>query len=186
VDFSDRARSEAFAAKVGGLGFDILINNAGLNKISPFENIDVADFDRIQEVNVRAPLLLCKAVLPSMRRKGWGRIVNISSIFGQITKEQRASYSSSKFALDGLTAALAVEVAADGVLANCVAPGVIDTELTRTVLGEQGMAQLASQVPMRRLGKAEEIASLVAWLAGTENTFLTAQNIVIDGGFTRV
>ncbi|HWX09386.1 MAG TPA: SDR family oxidoreductase [Gaiellaceae bacterium] len=186
VDFADDEATAAFAEDVTDLNLGILVNNAGINKIAPFEEIDPSDFDRIQRVNVRAPFLLCRAVLPSMRRSGWGRIVNISSIFGTISKEHRGSYSASKFALDGMTAALAAEVAVDGVLANCVSPGFIDTDLTRTILGEQGMAELAARVPAARLGAPDEVAALVAWLVSPENTYLTGQNVVIDGGFSRI
>ena len=85
-----------------------------------------------------------------------------------------------------MTAALSAEVAQHGVLVNCIAPGFIDTELTRRVLGEAGIRELVARVPARRLGRPEEIAAFVAWLAGPENTYLTGQNIAIDGGFTRV
>jgi 3-oxoacyl-[acyl-carrier protein] reductase len=121
-----------------------------------------------------------------MRRRKWGRIVNIASVFGKVSKELRGPYSASKFALDGMTAALAAEAAADGVLANCVSPGFIDTELTRRVLGPAGIERLVATVPIRRLGRPEEIAAFVAWLAGPENTFISGQNIAADGGFTRV
>jgi NAD(P)-dependent dehydrogenase (short-subunit alcohol dehydrogenase family) len=186
VDFADDSATAAFAEVVASLDLDILVNNAGINKIAPFEKIDPDDFDRIQRVNVRAPFLLCRAALPAMRKRGWGRIVNVSSIWGVISKEYRGSYSASKFALDGLTAALSAEVAADGVLANCVSPGIIDTELTHAVLGEQGVAELAARVPAGRLGTPDEIAALVAWLVSPENTYLTGQNVVIDGGFSRI
>ncbi len=165
---------------------DILVNNAGTNRIAPFAEIDSADFDRILEVNVRAAFLLSRSVIGHMRSRKWGRIVSITSIFGLVGREQRASYSASKFALDGITVALAAEVAADGILANCVAPGVIETDLTRQVLGEDGIAEVLTRVPMRRLGRPEEVAALVVWLAGPENTFISAQNIAIDGGYTRV
>ncbi len=186
IDFTDTRATERFAEQLASERIDVLINNAGINRISSFERIDPADFDRIHLVNVRAPMILCRAVLPAMRARKWGRIVNISSIFGVVTKEFRAAYSAAKFALDGLTAALAVEVAADGVLANCVAPGFIDTELTRRVLGDAGIAELISRVPIGRLGTPDEVAAFVTWLVGPENTFVTAQNIPIDGGFTRV
>ena len=186
VDFADPAAAAAFAEDIGGLGLDILVNNAGINKIAPFAEIAPADFELIQRVNVTTPFLLCRAVVPSMIGKGWGRIVNISSIWGTIAKAQRGSYATSKFAIDGMTAALAAEVAADGILANCVAPGFIDTELTRDTLGAAGIAELTAQVPIGRLGKPEEIANFVAWLAGPENTYISGQNIVIDGGFSRV
>ncbi len=186
VDFSDAEATAAFAEVVAGLELDILVNNAGINKIAPFAEIDPVDFDRIQRVNVRAPFLLCRAVLPSMRLRRWGRIVNVSSVFGTISKELRGSYSASKFALDGMTAALSAEAAADGVLANCVSPGFVDTELTHAMLGEEGIAELTARVPARRLGAPTEIAALVAWLVGPENTYLTGQNVVIDGGFSRI
>ena len=183
VDFGDRAATEQFARS---LEFDVLVNNAGINKIAPFAEIEPADFDRIQEVNVRAPMLLCRAVVPYMRAQGWGRIVNVTSIFGTISKAQRASYSASKFGLDGMTAALAAEVAVDGILANCVAPGFVDTDMTRQILGEAKMRELADAVPMQRLAQPEEIAAFVAWLAGPENTYVSGQNMVIDGGFSRI
>jgi 3-oxoacyl-[acyl-carrier protein] reductase len=186
IDFSDPQATIAFADRVAAMGFDILINNAGTNRIAPFAEIDPADFERIQRVNVTAPFLLCRAVVPAMRAKAWGRIVNVSSIWGRISREQRGAYSASKFAVDGLTAALAAEVARDGILANCVAPGFTETEMTRQVIGEAGMKDLAKQVPVGRLARPAEIANLVAWLAGPENTYVSGQNIVIDGGFTRV
>lgn len=186
VDFSDLPATQAFAAAIAALDLDILVNNAGINKIAPFADIASADFLAIQQVNVTAPLLLMQAVIPSMRARRWGRVVNMGSIWGVISKAGRGSYSASKFALSGLTTALAAEVAADDVLVNCVAPGFIDTELTRQVLGETGIAELVAQVPARRLGRPEEIAAFVAWLSGPENTFISGQTIAIDGGFTRV
>ena len=185
VDFADPTALEAFAAEAREWAPDVLVNNAGINKLSPFAEIEPADFDAIQAVNVRAPMVLCRAVVPGMRRRGWGRIVNIASIWSVVSRPGRGAYSASKFALDGLTAALAAEVAADGVLANCVSPGFVDTELTRSVLGEEGIAQVVADVPAGRLAQPEEIAALVAWLAGPANTFVSAQNIVIDGGFSR-
>jgi NAD(P)-dependent dehydrogenase (short-subunit alcohol dehydrogenase family) len=131
VDFTDIEATEQFVAEVAALDFDILVNNAGINKIGPFADIDPQDFDRIQRVNVRAPFRLCQAVIPHMRKQAWGRIVTVSSIFGVISREYRAPYSASKFAVDGMTVALAAEVAQNGILANCVAPGFIDTDLTR-------------------------------------------------------
>jgi NAD(P)-dependent dehydrogenase (short-subunit alcohol dehydrogenase family) len=186
IDFTNLGATQAFAKVMGGRAFDILVNNAGINKIAPFAEIADEDFLRIQQVNVMAPMLLCKAVVPGMAQRGWGRIVNLSSIWGKVTKAWRGPYSASKFAIDGMTAALAAEVASQGVLANCVAPGVIDTELTRKVLGEDGIRQLTDGIPAKRMGKPEEIAALVAWLCGPENTYISGQNIAIDGGFTRV
>lgn len=186
VDFADKAAAEAFAGEVAVESFDILVNNVGVNRVAPFSDVTPGDFDWIHNVNLRSAFLLCQAVVPGMRARRWGRIVNITSIFGIISKAHRAGYSASKFGLDGLTVALAAEVAQDGVLANCVAPGFIDTDLTRRVLGEEGIRDLVLQVPMKRLGQPDEVARLVSWLAGPENTFVSGQSIAIDGGFTRV
>lgn len=186
VDFADPAATDRFCEDAARARFDVLVNNAGINKIAPFSEIDPDDFDRILRVNLRAPFRLCQAVLPHMRSMRWGRIVTISSIFGVLSREFRAPYSASKFAVDGMTAALAAEVASDGILANCVAPGFIDTELTRSVLGEEGMKALRERIPAQRLGTPDEIASYVAWLCSPENTYVSGQNLVIDGGFVRV
>lgn len=186
VDFTDRAALEILAGEMAEIGVDILINNAGINKIAPFADIEPDDFERIHSVNLTAPYVLCRALLPGMRAKGWGRIVNITSIWSKISRDQRGSYSASKFGLDGMTAALAAEVAKDGILANCVAPGFIDTDLTRRVLGTKGMAEITARVPAGRLGTPGEVAALVAWLAGPENTYVSGQNISIDGGAGRV
>lgn len=185
ADFTRNEDTQACAARVAAIAPDILINNAGINKIAPFAEIALEDFVRIQTVNVTAPFVLCQAAVPAMRKRGWGRIVNISSIWGKISREHRVSYSAAKFAIDGLTLAIALEYARYGVLANCVAPGFTDTELTRRVLGENQLAQIAQTVPARRMADVAEIAGLVAWLASPENTYVTGQNIAIDGGFSR-
>jgi NAD(P)-dependent dehydrogenase (short-subunit alcohol dehydrogenase family) len=180
-------QASTVTATLGAFGrLDVLVNNAGINVTAPFAEIDPADFERVQQVNVHAPFLLSRAAVGGMRSRGWGRIVNVGSVFGVVSRAERGSYSASKFAIDGLTAALSAEVAAQGVLVNTVAPGFIDTELTRRVLGEEGIARLVENVPIRRLGKPEEIAALVAWLAGPENTFVSGQAVIADGGFTRV
>ena len=148
--------------------------------------IKVEEFNNIHKVNLITPLLLCQAVIPDMKKNNWGRIVNISSIWGKITKQYRASYSSSKFGLDGMTVALAAEVASMGILANSVGPGFIDTELTRRILGEKGISEIKNTIPIKRLGSPREVASLVSWLVSEENTYVSGQNIMIDGGFSRV
>lgn len=183
-DFSDPAALKAFAAAIAALELSVLVNNAGINKVAPLTEYDPEDFSRIQQVNITAPFMLCRAVVPGMRRRRFGRIVNMTSIWGVVSKAGRSAYSASKFGLFGLSRALALEVAADNVLVNCVAPGVVDTDLTRSVLGESGIAELVSQVPMGRLAKPEEIARFVRFLASEENSYMTGQNIVVDGGFT--
>ena len=185
-DFSNSENLENLCDKIQRINVEVLINNAGINKTGAFAELSPEDFLRIQQVNLYSPFRLIQAVLPGMISKNWGRVVNITSIFGIVGKEFRAPYSASKFGLDGMTVSLAAEVAESGVLVNSVAPGFIDTELTRKVLGEQGMRELATKVPIGRVGSPEEVARLVLWLASNENTFVSAQNIAIDGGFTRV
>jgi len=186
VDFSNDTATKAFVKYLKQKPIDILINNAGINKIDEFESIDIDEFERIQKVNLNAPFLLCQAVIPHMKKNSWGRIVNITSIWGEITKEYRAAYSSSKFGLDGMTVALAAEVASMGILANSVAPGFIDTDLTRKILGEKGIQEIQSTIPIKRLGNSSEVAAFVSWLVSEENTYISGQNIMIDGGFSRV
>jgi len=185
-DFSDVKQIYSCAEILRGLEPDVLINNVGINQIASFSEIDPADFLRIQQVNLFAPFILCQAAIPSMRKKEWGRIINISSIWGLIGKEYRASYAASKFALDGITLALASEYSKNGILANCVSPGFTDTELTHQILGEEGTRQIVAMVPLRRMAVTSEIARFVAWLGSENNTYITGQNIPIDGGFTRV
>jgi NAD(P)-dependent dehydrogenase (short-subunit alcohol dehydrogenase family) len=184
VDFADPDATEAFAARMAGEPFSVLVNNAGINKIARTGDVDMTDWDRIQQVNVRAPMVLCRTLAPRMAGRGYGRIVNITSIWSQVSRSQRISYSTSKTALVGLTRALALDYAASNVLANGVAPGVINTELTRRVLSEKENRELVAAIPVGRLGTEDEIARVVAFLASSSNTFITGQNIVADGGFT--
>ena len=186
ADFSDVDQIKACADFARKAEPDVLINNAGINEISPFVEVSQENFLLIQQVNVFAPFLICQSVIPAMKSKGWGRIVNLSSIWGKVSKKYRASYSTSKFAIDGMTLALAAEHSVDGIIANSIAPGFIDTELTRRILSETDIKSLVSSVPIGRLGQINEIASLVLWLTSEENTYLTGQNISIDGGFARV
>lgn len=185
VDFSQREDIQRCVEFVSSHRPQIVINNAGINNPSPFEEISHDEFLKIQLVNVFAPMAICQASIPGMRESGWGRIVNIASIFSKVSKERRAPYSASKFALDGLTLALAIEHAADGILANCVSPGFVDTEMTRGILGDEGIRRILESVPIGRLAQPREIAQLVLWLSSSKNTFVTGQNIAIDGGFTR-
>ena len=185
ADLSDAASTQDFADWLQALQPDILVNNAGANRLAPIDATDAETMAALHRLNVVAPMLLARAVLPAMRERRWGRIVNIASIWSLRSQPGRAAYSASKFALDGLSAAIAAEVAADNVLVNCVSPGFVDTALLRRMLDEQGIAELVARVPMRRLAQPAEIAAFVAWLAGPENTFISGQNIPIDGGYTR-
>ena len=165
---------------------DILVNNAGVNQIAPVEEVEPQDYDRLHRVNLRAPLLVCGAAVPVMRRGEWGRIVNIASIWATITKPGRSMYTASKFGLVGLTKAVAVENAARGILVNAVSPGFTMTELTRSTLSADEIKHLAKQVPAGRFAEPEEMARTIAFLCSPLNTYMTAQNVTIDGGFTTI
>ncbi len=186
LNFTDDLSIQSFIQDIEKEKIDVLVNNAGINKIDSFGDIALEDFQRIQKVNVEGPFLLCKHLVPAMAERGFGRVVNIASIFSHVSKEKRASYSASKFALVGLSKALALDYAKQNVLVNVVSPGFIDTELTRTILSETQIKELTAQVPMGRLGSPDEIAKAVLFLASKENTFITGQNIIADGGFTCV
>ena len=183
-DFADMDRLAPFVRDLAEQHIDILVNNAGINKIGFLSDYAVEDFQKIQQVNVTAPFMVCQAVIPQMKERRYGRIVNISSIFGVVSKPERSAYSASKFGLLGLSRALALEVAPDNVLVNCVAPGFVDTELTHQILGEEGIKEITSGIPIGRLASPDEIAYCVNFLASDQNTYLTGQNIIVDGGFT--
>lgn len=184
-DFTDNAQLENMCENIKHHKINVLINNAGINKSDSFCNIKPSDFERIQQVNVYAPFRISQAVIPGMELEGWGRIVNVSSVWGKISKTGRASYSASKFAIDGMTVAMASELSPRRILCNCVAPGFIDTEMTWTNLGAEGVGEMLKSVPIQRLAKVEEVANLVYMLGSEHNTYISGQNIAIDGGFTR-
>ena len=137
-------------------------------------------------INAKAPFMISKAVTKGMKARRYGRIVNIASIFGHCTKEKRSCYTTSKFALIGMSKTLAVEMAPYSVLVNSVSPGFTATELTTRVLGTEGIAEMCKQVPMKRMAMPDEISKVVLFLCSEHNTYLTGQNIIVDGGFVNV
>ena len=183
VSFEDDRAREAFAEEVGELGPLVLVNNAGITNPQAFSEIETAEFLRVHRINLVAPMRLCRSVLPGMRAASWGRIVNISSIWGVVGRAVRATYSSTKGGMNMMTASLAAEIAPDGILANCVAPGFIETDLMFAATTETEREELAQSVPMGRLGTPDEIGAFVAWLCSDENTYISGQTLVIDGGF---
>ena len=149
---------------------DILINNAGVNKIDSFSEIADDDFDRIMKVNVKAPYLISQHVIKNMIKKKWGRIINISSVWGTRSVEKRASYTTSKAAIKGMTKTMAIELAKSNVLVNTVSPGFTNTELTSRILSEEQIISFTERVPMERMAEPLEIANAVAFLCSEYNT----------------
>lgn len=187
VDFRDGESTREFLTGLERRDrIDVCVNNAGINRIGPVESVRDEDWDALQSVNLEAPLRVTRAVARVMKRRGYGRIVNVSSIFGLISKRDRALYSMTKFGLRGLTVASALDLARHGILVNCVAPGFVRTELTDSILAPADQAALAAQVPLGRFADPGEIARVVVFLCSPGNTYITAQTIVSDGGFTSV
>jgi len=185
LDFSSDRSLQNFLEKVDKIDqIDVLINNAGVNKIDSIDRISRKDWDWINAVNLRGPFLVTRTVSRIMRQQKYGRIINISSIFSVVSKEKRAAYSTTKWGLLGFTKAVALDLVKDNILVNAVSPGFVDTELTRNILGQKGIEKLIKQIPQKRLAKSDEIAKIVLFLASDHNTYITGQNIVIDGGFT--
>ena len=163
---------------------DVLINNAGINKIDKITNINSDDWSKILNVNLSGPFKLIKKISQLMKQNNYGRIVNISSIFGVVSKKKRSSYSSSKWGLIGLTKAVALDLSRYNILVNSVSPGFVYTELTKKILGDNGIEDISKEIPLMRLASPEEIAKTVIFISSHLNTYITGQNIIIDGGFT--
>lgn len=187
VDFSDPHNLDTF---LGELNFikkiDVCINNAGTNVTSAIDEARSEDWKKIMAVNLDAPFKITRAVSRIMKKNRYGRIVNIASIWSVISKSDKSIYTASKFGIRGLTVASAIDLAPHNVLVNAVSPGVIATDMSKRMLGQKGMKEWAKRVPLGRLGKPEEISKVVQFLASKENTYITGQNIVVDGGFVSV
>ncbi len=165
---------------------DVLINNAGVNKIDTISEISIDDWDWMNTINLKGPFLLTQVVSEIMKNQKSGKIINIASIFSVISKVKRAVYSATKWGLIGFTKAVALELAPFNIQVNAVSPGFVDTDLTRKILGLENMKQLEETIPQGRLANPDEIANVVLFLCSAQNTYITGQNIVVDGGFTSV
>ena len=184
ADVADRAAVDAMVRRVtDAFGpVTLLVNNAGVAGQALFQDITDELWERYFAVNLNGMRHTIQAVLPSMIHEKSGCIVNISSIWGQHGASCEVTYSCTKHAIIGLTKSLAMELAPSGIRVNCVAPGVIDTDMVR-VLGEDTLRSLAEQTPLGRLGTPEDIAAAVAFLASDDASFITGQVLTADGGF---
>jgi len=163
---------------------DILVNDAGINPLSAFGEIRDDDFREVMAVNLEAPFRLCRALAPRMAERGYGRIVNVSSVWSLVAKPRRGAYAISKAGLNAMTRSLAVEYGASGVVVNAVAPGFIATELTVQNNSPEDVAAVVADLPAGRLGEPGEVAELIAFLCSKRNGYCTGQVVACDGGYT--
>jgi 3-oxoacyl-[acyl-carrier protein] reductase len=182
----DVTKAEAVDAAVGAIEkslgpIDILVNNAGVTKDNVFLRLSDADFDTVFEANLKGAFRTIRAASRGMMKKRWGRIINISSVVGLIGNKGQANYAASKAGLIGLTKSMARELATRNITVNAVAPGFIETDMTNALTPEQREA-LAKQIPMERLGKPEDVAQAVLFLASDASGYITGQVLVVDGG----
>jgi 3-oxoacyl-[acyl-carrier protein] reductase len=162
---------------------DILVNNAGLTRDNLMLRMKESEFDEVLRTNLKGTYLCTRAALRPMIRARWGRIINVSSVVGLVGNAGQANYAASKAGIIGFTKSVAREVAQRGVTVNVVAPGYVETELTRS-LPDDVKDQIKGQVPAGRFGEAEEVAEVVAFLAGEGAGYVTGQTLAVDGGMT--
>ena len=188
ADFSKKDKLISFCDQLASMSdLDIVVNNAGINHIDRIEDYPADRFEEVMAVNYSAVYHISQAAAKSMLASGRkGRIVNIGSIWATHTREGRSAYCASKAGVTGMTRAIATDLALKGILVNTLSPGFVHTELTERTMGAEAISEVSKQIPLGRLAKPEEIAEVVAFLASSSNTYLTGQNIVVDGGFTNI
>jgi len=176
---SCKAMVDKLTAEVGPV--DVLVNNAGITRDSMFRKMHKTDWEMVIDVNLNSVFNVTHQVLPGMAERGWGRVINISSVNGIKGQFGQANYSAAKAGILGFTRAIAQEVAKKGVTVNAIAPGYIATEMVMAVKAEV-REQIVAQVPMGRLGMPEEIGHLVAYLASDHAAYMTGSTLSINGG----
>ena len=177
----DVGDGEAVANALAGARFDILVNNAGVSSFSLLTDLSDAEWRRTMAVDLDGAFYCAKAVLPGMISRKWGRIINVSSMWGLVGSSCEVHYSAAKAGLIGFTKALAKEEGPSGITVNCVAPGVINTEMNAALTPET-VASLVEETPAGRLGTPEEVAKLILFLASEDAAFITGQVICQSGG----
>jgi acetoacetyl-CoA reductase len=181
TDFeSARACVEIITRELGPV--DVLVNNAGITRDMTFKRMTKADWDAVMSTNLDSVFNMTKQVMDGMMERKWGRVINVSSVNGQKGAFGQTNYSAAKAGMHGFTKALALEVARSGVTVNTISPGYIGTKMVTAIPQEILDSKILPQIPVNRLGKPEEIAGLVAYLASDEAAFVTGANISINGG----
>jgi len=183
LDVADEEQvKSAVKAAVAHFGkIDILVNNAGITKDQLVMRMKRADWDAVLQTNLTSAYLLIQQVITSMLRQKWGRIINITSVFGQMGQAGQANYSASKAGLIGLTMAIAREVGSRNITCNAVAPGFIETAMT-AVLSDEFKQNAVKQIPLGRVGTSEDVAGAVAFLASDDASYVTGHVLSVNGG----
>jgi 3-oxoacyl-[acyl-carrier protein] reductase len=184
LDLASKDSVEAYLKDHSDIAVDVLINNAGMNVPEKISEISWDNWNKTLQTNLSSAVRLIQFLGPGMSARGYGRILNTSSILGLVTKEGRAAYSMTKAALNALTRSAALEFGAGGVLVNSLAPGYVDTELTRKNNSPEALASIIRSIPLGRMADPKELARVAGFLVSEQNTYLTGQTIVVDGGFT--
>ena len=187
LDFLDKNCIEVFLDEIISFyKIDGFVNNAGINILNSIQDAKLTDWNDMLAVNLTAPFQLLNALTPKMITQKYGRIVNIASIFGVISKEKRVVYSATKFGIHGLTVGSSNDLARYNILVNTVSPGFVLTDLTMANLSKEEIATLIEKIPIRRMAETSDISKLVLFLLSDLNQYITGQNIIIDGGFTNI
>jgi 3-oxoacyl-[acyl-carrier protein] reductase len=184
VDFSNEESTKNFLDKIKDTDIDILVNNAGICINNFIGDVSYEDFDKVQKVNLYGPFRVTQVVCEGMKKRGYGRIVNISSIKGTGSSQRRLSYTTSKSGLNGMTRTMACDLAPYGILVNSISPGFTNTELTDSMLTQSDKDYLVERIPMNRFGEVEDVANIVSFFVSDLNQYVTGQDIIIDGGYT--
>ena len=166
--------------KVGEV--DVLVNNAGITRDMTFKKMDKVNWDAVLRTNLDSLFNMSKQVVDGMTERGWGRVINVSSVNGSKGAFGQTNYSAAKSGVHGFTKALALEVAKKNVTVNTISPGYIGTKMVMAILKEVLDSKILPQIPLGRLGKPEEVAGLIIYLASEEAAFVTGANIAINGG----